>query len=76
MKENRFKPKPKTLFIELVLVIGIFISAVIFFTRFCWANFVRFQFDQLSWQCTSALIFSLVLFAALSSFFIKIISRK
>ncbi|MEY4571223.1 MAG: hypothetical protein RLZ10_416 [Bacteroidota bacterium] len=76
MKENRFKPKPKTIFIELVLVTSIFISAVIFITRFCWANIIRFQFEQLSCQCTSALIFALILFAALTSFFIKIISRK
>lgn len=76
MKENRFKPKPKVLFIELVLITGIFISLIVYITRFCWANIVRFRFEHIPWQCACALLFAVILFLALTSFFIKIISNK
>lgn len=77
MKENKFKTAPpkKQIAIEIILICGLLITTLIFISRFCWANVMRFEFAIMPWQCSTAIFAAALLSLIAIKFLITILKE-
>lgn len=76
MKQNRFKPKPKSLFIEGALVTLAFIASVVYLKRFCFYCVEQYSLNQLTPTCWLAIATILFIFMVIFAFVRDIFKNK